>query len=176
MRVQNKDLWHLWPAKMPDANLGWLWTERYRGYDWPVARPSEITRACWWQTLWTRTVKFLYICIIRFIRTFYDKSSAVAEMGDREHNRHGPKRGRAAVHLSRGGAGTPSNIMWPGLRSTSVPSGVFIHNRHETKTGGCAPFRGSCNPYLTQHCLGPGLPSYQVAPWSIQPFGHNQGG
>jgi len=26
MRVWNKDLWHLWPAKMLDANLGWLWT------------------------------------------------------------------------------------------------------------------------------------------------------
>jgi len=24
MRVWNKDLWHLWPAKMLDANLGWL--------------------------------------------------------------------------------------------------------------------------------------------------------
>jgi len=31
------------------------------------------------------------------------KSSAVAEMGDRGHNRHGPKRGGGTdVHLSRG--------------------------------------------------------------------------
>jgi len=29
-------------------------------------------------------------------------SSAVAEMGDRGHNRHGPKIGGAAVPLSRG--------------------------------------------------------------------------
>ena len=36
------------------------------------------------------------------------------------------KRG-AAVPLSRGGAGSPSNTMWPGPRYTSVPSGVFIH-------------------------------------------------
>jgi len=57
-----------------------------------------------------------------------DKSSAVAEMGDRGHNRHGPKRGGAAVHLSRrAGSGTLSNTMWPGPRSTSVPSGVFTH-------------------------------------------------
>jgi len=32
------------------ANLGWLWTERYRVCDWPVARPSEIMCACWWRT------------------------------------------------------------------------------------------------------------------------------
>ena len=56
----------------------------------------------------------------------HNKSSAVAEMGDRGHNRHGPKSGGAAVPLSWG-AGTPSNTSWLGLRSTSVPSGVFIH-------------------------------------------------
>jgi len=26
-----------------------------------------------------------------------------------------------------GGAGSPSNILWPGPRSTSVPSGILIH-------------------------------------------------
>jgi len=57
---------------------------------------------------------------------YYCKTSAVAEMGDRGHNRHGPKRGGAAVALSRRAA-TPSNTMWPGPRSTSVPSGVFVH-------------------------------------------------
>ena len=56
-----------------------------------------------------------------------NKRSAVAEMGDRGHNRHGPKRWGAAVPVS-GRAGTPSNTVWPGLRSTSVPSGVFIHS------------------------------------------------
>ena len=58
---------------------------------------------------------------------FVNKSSAVAEMGDRGHNKHGPKRWgllcpfRAELH------GTPSNTMWPGPRSTSVPCGVFVH-------------------------------------------------
>jgi len=47
-------------------------------------------------------------------------------MGDRGHNRHRPKRGGAAVPLL-GIAGTPCNTMWPGPRSTSVPSRVFIH-------------------------------------------------
>jgi len=55
-----------------------------------------------------------------------DKSSTVAEIGDHGHSRHGPKRKGAAVPLSRR-AGTSSNTMWPGLRSTSVPTGVFIH-------------------------------------------------
>jgi len=54
------------------------------------------------------------------------QQSAVAEMGDRGHNRHGPKRGGAAAPLSLR-AGTPSNTMWPRPRSTSVPNGVFIH-------------------------------------------------
>jgi len=45
-------------------------------------------------------------------------------MGDRGHNRHGPKRGRA-VPLSRS-AGNPSNTVWPAPRSTSASSGVFI--------------------------------------------------
>jgi len=37
----------------------------------------------------------------------YNKSSAVAEMGDRGHNRHGTKREEAAVPLSRGGSWVP---------------------------------------------------------------------
>jgi len=58
---------------------------------------------------------------------FFDKSSAVAEMDDHGHNRHGPKTGgEGALPLSRT-AGNPSNTMWPTSMSTSVPSGVFIH-------------------------------------------------
>jgi len=60
-------------------------------------------------------------------KTQLNKSSAEAEMGDRGHNRHRPKTGAAVPLLRGGGAGSPSNTMWPGLRSTSVPSGVFIH-------------------------------------------------
>jgi len=55
-----------------------------------------------------------------------NKSSAVAEMGNRGHNRQGPKREGGAVPLSRS-AGNPSNTMSPVPMSTSVPSGVFIH-------------------------------------------------
>jgi len=56
-----------------------------------------------------------------------NKSSAVAEMGDRGHNRHGPKR-EGGCCACFAGAGTPSSTMWSGPRSTSTPSGVFIHS------------------------------------------------
>jgi len=56
-----------------------------------------------------------------------NKSSAVAEMGDRGHNRHGPKRGGGSAVPHSRSAGNPSNTMWPAPMSTSVPSGVFIH-------------------------------------------------
>ena len=56
-----------------------------------------------------------------------NKSSAAAEIWATVATKHGPiKEGGGAVPLSRS-AGNPSNTMWPALRSTSVPSGVFIH-------------------------------------------------
>ena len=79
------------------------------------------------------------------------KSSAVAEMGDRGHNRHGPKRGGGGCCAPFAGAVTPSSTMWPGPRSTSVPSGSssiqpFGHNRDGPKIGwgGCAHFSRGC--------------------------------
>jgi len=57
----------------------------------------------------------------------HNKSSTVAKMGDRGHNRHAPKRGGGAAVSLLTIAGNPSNTKWPGLRSTSVPSGVLIH-------------------------------------------------
>ena len=39
-----------------------------------------------------------------------------------------------AVPLSVGGGGSSSNTMWPGLRPTSVPSGIFPSNCLVTKT------------------------------------------
>jgi len=46
----------------------------------------------------------------------------------------------------------------------------------ENWVGGCAPFRGELGPHLTQCRLGRGVPPYQVASWSIQPFDHNRHG
>jgi len=51
LHIRNKDLWRLWPTKTLDTNWVWLWTERYWGYDWPVARQSVIMCACWWRAL-----------------------------------------------------------------------------------------------------------------------------
>jgi len=36
------------------------------------------------------------------------------------YNRHGPKSGEGCCTAFRGGAGSPSNTMWPGPRPTSV--------------------------------------------------------
>ena len=74
-----------------------------------------------------------------------NKSSAVAEMGDRGHNRHGLKEGDAVPF--RGALGT--RLIQCGLCGGLLPYQVasssiqpFGHNRHGSKTGGCAPFRG----------------------------------
>ena len=64
--------------------------------------------------------------VYKYDSIFVNKSSAEAEMGDRGHNRHRQKREGAVVPLSRG-VGSPSNTIWSGPRSTSVPSGVFNH-------------------------------------------------
>jgi len=93
----------------------------------------------------------------------------------------GPKiREGAAVPLSVGGAASPSNTKSPGLRSTSILSGICIHRAVSPQLtwaknwgAGCAPFGGELGPHLTQCGLGRGLPPCQVSSWSIQPFGHN---
>jgi len=85
---------------------------------------------------------------------YLNKSSAVAKMGDRGYNRHGPKRGGCYAPFAE--AGTPSNTMWPGPRPTSMPSAIlihppFCHNRHGPKNGGSTPFmeRG-LGPHLSR--------------------------
>jgi len=94
-------------------------------------------------------------------------------MGDRGHNRHGPKRGGLLCPFP-GVTGSLGRGLLPyQVASSSIQP--FGHNRHEPKTGGCAPFRG-LRSHLAQRRLGGGLPPYQVASWSIQPFGHNRHG
>jgi len=65
-----------------------------------------------------------------------NKISAVAEMGDRAKAKWAEKWG-AAMPLSLGGAGSPSNIMLPELRPTFVPSGIqpFGYNTPALQTG-----------------------------------------
>ena len=68
-------------------------------------------------------------------------------MGHRGHNTQG-----RLLCPFRGGAGSPSNTMWPGLRSTSVPSGVFIHSAMGQTLGGRAVpfFWGELGHHRTQ--------------------------
>jgi len=62
-----------------------------------------------------------------------------------------------------GGAGSPSNTMWLGLRPTSLPSGILIHPGMSSKLGGCPPLgEGELGLYLTQCGLGRGLPPHQL--------------
>ena len=82
-------------------------------------------------------------------------------MGDRGHNRYGPKTGGCAPF--RGRPGTPSYITSPGPRFTSAPSGTLIsiqplgHNRHGPKMGqGLIPFSRELGTHWTEsHLAGP---------------------
>ena len=53
----------------------------------------------------------------------------------------------------------------------------FVHNTHGPNSEGLLPFPwGELGTRLTYCGLGQELPSYQVASWSIQSFGHNRRG
>ena len=68
--------------------------------------------------------KYIALCYICSISRS-GKWSAVAEMGDRLATIvRGRKLGGCAPF---GGAGSPSNTMWPGPRLTFVPLGILIH-------------------------------------------------
>jgi len=55
-----------------------------------------------------------------------NKCSAVAEMDDRLATIHMSQK-LGALPLWGGGAGFPSNTMWPGPSPTSIQSGILIH-------------------------------------------------
>ena len=114
--------------------------------------------------------------------TINNKSSAVAEMGDHGHNRHGPKRG-GAVPLREGVE------LEPHLTQCCPPEAYLRTKWHldpsshlatiytDRKVGAVSLFRGvELGPHLTQCGLHWGLPPYQVLSWSIQPSGHNRHG
>ena len=87
-----------------------------------------------------------------------------------------------AVPLLGGGAGSPCNTLRPGSRPTFVPSGILIHpaiclQQIWAENWGLRPRpfgEGELGPHVTHCGLDRGLPSYQVASLSIQPFGHNK--
>jgi len=83
-----------------------------------------------------------------------NNSSAVAEMGDRGHNTHGPKRGGLLCPVR---AELGPRLIQCGLGRDLLPYQVvcssihpFGHNRHEPKTGGAVPlFGGAATPSNT---------------------------
>ena len=105
---------------------------------------------------------------VRYVSTFipfdaitiYNKSSAVAEMGDRGHNKHGPKRGGLLCPF-REGARSLSNTLWSGPMSTSIQSDAFIYpavwsQQTWTKIGrGCAFFSGKARSPSNTKSPGP---------------------
>ena len=112
-----------------------------------------------------------------------NKSSTVAEMGDRLATIDIGRKKGAAVPLF-GGSCTPSNTMWPGSRSTSVPSGILIHSavwsQHGPKIEGAVPlWGGELGPHLTQCRLRRRLPPIssgifiRPAVWPQQTWGEN---
>ena len=111
-----------------------------------------------------------------------NKSSAVAEMGNRGHNRHGQKEG-AAVPLSRTPE-TTSNTMWTVSRSTSVPSGDWhVHPSSHLATidmgqklggGRCAFFLEVAGSPLNTKSPEPRPTSIPSGILSILPIGHNR--
>jgi len=89
-------------------------------------------------------------------------------MGDRCHNRHGPKRGgllcpfrggaRAAVYHNVSWAEVYFRTKWrlhPSSRLATIDMGQKL-------VGGCAFFSGELGPHRKQSRLGRGLPPYQV--------------
>jgi len=97
-----------------------------------------------------------------------NKSSAVANMGDRGHDRHGLKRGGGLLcpfwtemgpRLIQCGLGR-GLLPYKVVSSLSSYLAIIDMNR---KLGGCATFREELQPHTTQRRLGRGLPPYQVA-------------
>ena len=81
------------------------------------------------------------------LNAIFNKSSAAAEMGVRL--------ALATIDMSRkvgsfcapfhGGAGSPSNTMWPGTRPSFLPNGILIHSAawpQQTENWGLCPFWG----------------------------------
>jgi len=87
------------------------------------------------------------------------------------------------VPLSVGGARSPSNTKSPGPRPNLPtkwhldPSSSLATIDMGQKVGAAVPLSmGELGPHLTKCHLGQGLPPYQVASSSIQPFHHNRHG
>jgi len=122
---------------------------------------------------------------------YMNKSSAVAETGNPGHTcpHKWAKKWGAALPLSLGGAGSPSNTMSPGPRPTSIPSGIPMHaavwpQQTWPKSGGggyCALSKGGSwlGPHLMQCYMGQGSVSSDIlihpAVWPQQTWAEKWG-
>jgi len=109
----------------------------------------------------------------------YNKSLAVAEMGDRLVTINISRREGAAVPLSGGSWAPSNNVAWAEIylrvKWHLDPYSHFATIDMSQKVWGVlCPFLGELNPHLTQCRLGRGLPPYQMLYSSI--FGHNRHG
>jgi len=102
--------------------------------------------------------------------TQVERCSAVAEMSDHLATIDIGRRLGGCAPL--GGAGSPSNTMWPGPRSTSLPSGILIHpavlpQQTWAEKWGLCPFLGrSCVPI--QHNVA-WVEDYIRSKWHLDP-------
>jgi len=107
-------------------------------------------------------------------------------MGDRLTTIETDRTWGGCALLGEGDLGPPSNTMSPWPRSTSLPSGILMYSAiwpQQTcaENWGCVPFgEGSWVPVYRNvawvEAYLRGLPPYQMAFCSIQPFGHNRHG
>jgi len=111
------------------------------------------------------------------LSTIIDKSSAVAEMGDHGHNRHGPKRGGAAVPLSRElgpsliQCGACAEIYF-GTKWRLHPSShlLTIDMSQKLGWGGCAFFSGGS--WVPIEYKVAWAEAYRHTKWHLSPSSH----
>jgi len=147
---------------------------RQRFVDWNICRTDvqHVIRYNWQQLpFWRWSANDDYAkgtLVITVEMRKRNKCSAVADMGDRGHNRHGPERGEELLCPFCGGS-------WPRLTQCGLGRGLLPYQVASSfiqpfatidmgqKLGSCAPFRGKLGPHRTQSRLDRGLPPYQVA-------------
>jgi len=89
------------------------------------------------------------------------------------HNRNGPQLGRGLCPLlGEGRVGSTANTKSPGLRPSSIPSGILIHAAIWPQQIWDENWVGVGSP---SNIMWPGwgLPACQVSSWFVQPYGHS---
>jgi len=116
----------------------------------------------YWNRLSTIKLFFLKIECIEYLNLNLNKPITTVQRIHNNYNKHGPK--------ILGEAGSPSSTKSPGLRSTSIPSGILIHPAIWPQQIWAKHWRGLCpfgegelGLHPTQCDQGRGLPAWQVS-------------